>query len=545
MLLTDRPAWNRLCELNADYGARPTLNRANPAVRFEISVGGLTLDYSRQAIDTAIVDALAALADEVDLHSKIVDLYRGAAVNHTEGRAALHTALRSRSEAALEVHGQDIRPAIHNTLNQMAGIAELVEHGRKVQAPDAIHDIISIGIGGSHLGPELVYSALSADCAQGPRLHFVANVDPRALNRVLAVCDPQHTLTIVTSKTFTTQETLSNARAARQWYRDQGIPEAGIQSRFMAITANPQAAHEFGIQSKRILGFWDWVGGRYSLWSSVGLPIVLALGSGCFRRLLAGAETVDRHFIETPWQDNVPALLGLLGIWHVNMLDYSSLAVIPYSERLSLLPAYLQQLDMESNGKRVNRAGEVLPYATGPVIWGTAGTLGQHAYFQHLHQSPQVTPVDLVLPLLPAPGDAIDAQDLLVANCLAQAEAFHHGQGLATTRELLRTQGLSSERIDTLAPHRVFPGRRPVNLIAMERLTPENLGALIAIYEHKVFTQSVLWDINPFDQWGVELGKQIANNIVPCLRKPGALPGKDQSDSLATWIERYRQIRPD
>jgi glucose-6-phosphate isomerase len=542
MKLTECRAWSRLTELHAERATAPssrTDDGAEGRPAFRVTAAGIDLDFSRQAVDEDVLEALGQLAEERDLRARVTALFSGASVNLTEGRAALHTALRSSSSAPLLVAGENIRPQIRASLEQMAAFVELLNSS--TSAESAIRDVVSIGIGGSHLGPELIYEALKAEHAGPIRLHFVANVDPRALSRVLDPLDPLHTLCVITSKTFSTQETLANASAARDWYAGGGLKPEQIAERLVAISAQRAAALAFGIAPNRIFGFWDWVGGRYSLWSSVGLPVAIALGMGTFKRLLAGAEAMDRHFLESPWRDNLPVLLGLIGVWNVNVRGLDTLAVIPYSERLALFTPYLQQLDMESNGKRVDCSGEVLPHATGPVIWGTSGTPGQHAYFQHLHQSPQVTPVDLILPLLPARGDAIERQDLLVANCLAQAEALWQGQDEAATRSLLAARGLPEGELARLTPHRIFPGRRPVNLITLERLTPETLGALIALYEHKVYTQAVLWDINPFDQWGVELGKQIANTVVPELRAPSAAP--IAIPALADIIGEYRRLR--
>ncbi|HAZ61803.1 MAG TPA: glucose-6-phosphate isomerase [Gammaproteobacteria bacterium] len=534
------PAWSRLQQHRERLASAPLDLDATRLELQQIEAAGLTLDFARQGLDEAAVEALAALAEAADLRSAIAAMYSGLHVNQSEDRPALHTALRCSSTATLQVDGEDVRATITAERAQLARMVHSLD--RAAEDATAPLDVVILGIGGSQLGPELVCQALAPVGDPRYTLHFVANVDPHALDRVLPRVDPGRCRFVVVSKTFATMETRTNAEAALAWLeQSKAVPRQAALERFIAITARPAEARAFGVAEPQILTFRDWVGGRYSLWSSVGLPIALQVGLNGFNRLLAGAEAMDRHFREAPWEANLPALAGLLGIWQINLLGRRSHAIVPYSERLSLLPAWLQQLDMESNGKSVTADGEACALATGPVIWGSCGTSGQHAYFQHLHQSTLVTPVDLILPLLPMLGEDLERQDLLVANCLAQAEAFATGLDPEATRQALATCGLDAATLARQLPHRSFSGRRPVNLIVMDRLLPETLGALLAFYEHRTYTQAVIWGINPFDQWGVELGKQIAGSLVTALR--ASTDDLTGTGSVATWVARYRNLR--
>jgi glucose-6-phosphate isomerase len=460
-------------------------------------------------------------------------MFEGRRINITEQRAVLHTALRNRSGQAVRVDGEDVMPGVAEILDRMRGMAERIRSGvARGITGQPFTDIVNIGIGGSDLGPLMVATALRPYWGTGPRAHFVSNVDGAHLAATLAGLDPTTTLFIVSSKTFTTQETLANARAAREWMLTQLAPhgpdETIVEQHFAAVSTNLEATSAFGIAPERVFGFWDWVGGRYSLWSAIGLPIALAAGFEHFEALLGGAYEMDRHFRETPLDRNMPALAALVGIWQENFLDRRTHAVIPYAQDLAHLPAYLQQLDMESNGKRVDRSGAAVGYATGPVIWGAPGTNGQHAFFQHLHQGTQVTPVDFILAANPA--DTFPPQhDLLVANCLAQGEALLRGKTADEVRAEMAAKGVANDEIERLLPHRVFPGNRPSNTILMKRLDPASLGALIAFYEHKVFVQGAVWNINSFDQWGVELGKQLAGGVLGDLQAGAAGEGHDPS----------------
>ncbi len=487
---------------------------------FSVQAPEVFADLSKNRIDTATQRWLLELARECGLEARRDALLRGEVANLTEGRAVLHTALRA-------PRGQGpFSDEVHSVLDAMLAYAECV------RADDAITDIVNIGIGGSDLGPQMVVPALDAFCHHGKRLHFVSNVDGHDITPVLRGLKAQNTLFIIASKTFTTQETMANAEVAKAWFLAQGGTDT--QRHFAATTTNVQAAAAFGISTT--FGFWDWVGGRYSLWSAIGLPIAIAIGADHFRALLAGAHAMDRHFADTPLEHNLPALLGLLDVWYRNFHGFSSRSVAPYHQGLKRFPAYLQQLEMESNGKGVDEAGQPLPFGTSPVVWGEPGTNGQHAYFQMLHQGTDVIPVEFVLvkhPTHPYPG----LHTKLLANGLAQAQALMLGKTAAVAAtEKAPTASATLDRA-VLAQHRSFPGNRPSTTFVLDRLTPASLGALIALYEHRVFTSGVLWGINSFDQWGVELGKALCNNLLPRLDS-GDVSGLDAS--TAALLQRLR-----
>ncbi len=468
-------------------------------------------DLSKNLLDTATLHFLLDLARECGLASARDALLRGDIVNTTEGRAVLHTALRAPRGAG------PFSEDVHSVLDAMLAYAE------QVRADSAITDIVNIGIGGSDLGPQMVVPALDAYTLPTQRLHFVSNVDGHDIAPLLKRLDAKKTLFIVASKTFTTQETLANALAARAWFVAQGGSD--VARHFAATTTNVKAAAEFGISTT--FGFWDWVGGRYSLWSAIGLPIAMAIGAKNFRELLAGAHAMDQHFAHTPLEKNLPVLLGLLDIWYRNFHGFTSRSVAPYHQGLKRLPAYLQQLEMESNGKRVDVAGQPLPYGTSPVVWGEPGTNGQHAYFQMLHQGTDVIPVEFIA-VKKAAHKLADQHQKLLANCLAQSQALMLGK---TAAEALGEKApTASPDVDkaVLAQHRAFPGNRPSRTFVLDALTPRSLGALIALYEHRVFVSGALWGINPFDQWGVELGKALCNQLLPKLAS-GDTSGLDAS----------------
>jgi glucose-6-phosphate isomerase len=477
-------------------------------------------DLSKNRIDTATLHFLLALARECGVAQQRDALLRGEVANLTEGRAVLHTALRAPK-------GQGpFSDEVHGVQDAMLAYAE------QVRADDAITDIVNIGIGGSDLGPQMVVPALDAFCHHGKRLHFVSNVDGHDIVPVLRGLDARRTLFIVASKTFTTQETLANAQVARAWFVAQGGTD--VARHFAAATTNVAAAAAFGITTT--FGFWDWVGGRYSLWSAIGLPIAIAVGATHFRALLAGAHAMDRHFAEAPAAQNLPLLLGLLDVWYRNFHGFTSRSVAPYHQGLKRLPAYLQQLEMESNGKCVAADGSALPYGTSPVVWGEPGTNGQHAYFQMLHQGTDVIPVEFILVKTPTHGHA-ELHTKLLANGLAQAQALMLGKTAAAARsETAPTASATLDR-DVLARHRSFPGNRPSTTFVLERLTPHALGALIALYEHRVFCSGAVWGINSFDQWGVELGKALAGDLLPRLTS-GDVSGLDAS--TAGLLQRVR-----
>lgn len=492
---------------------------------FSLQASGLFMDYSKQRVTDETMKRLFQLAHDAGLEDATRACLSGEKINHTENRAALHSALRSDAEC-IEVEGENIMPAVRDVLGRMEDFAGRVRSGEwRGATGKRITDVVNIGIGGSDLGPRMVCQALK-DFQDGPRCHFVANVDAAELDGVLQQIDPATTLFIVTSKTFTTAETMANAASASDWLVSELGPDA-IEKHFVAVSTNRKAVEKFGIDPTNMFGFWDWVGGRYSLWSAVGLSIALAVGMSGFRALLAGAREMDTHFSQAPVQQNMPVILGLLGIWNSNFLGRNGHVVAPYCHHLARLPAWLQQLEMESNGKSVDNAGALVDYSTTPALWGDVGTNAQHAFFQMLHQGPQWLPVDFILPLQ-ASHHYQDQQRMLVANCLAQSAALMRGKTADEVRLELLAQGLAGEQLEQAIPHRVFSGNRPSTTITMPALTPRTLGAVLALYEHKVLVQSVIWNINAFDQWGVELGKSLANQVLTSLQS-GDSSGLDAS----------------
>ena len=512
-------AWQALAAHHAS-GASLDLRRLfdeDPARfdKFSVSHGGVLLDYSKNFVTADTMRLLATLAHERGLPAEIKRLFAGEKINATEGRAALHTALRS--DHALTIDGRDIAAEVKAGLAKMRQFSEGVRSGKlQGAAGRPFTDVVNIGIGGSHLGPELACEALEPYSTGSPRVHFSSNVDGAQISRLLATLDAETTLFIVASKTFTTQETTVNALSAREWLTAKLGKAERASLHFAAVTASPDKAVAAGIAPDRIFAFWDWVGGRYSLWSAVGLPIALAVGMGRFEELLAGARGMDGHFSSTPLEFNMPAILGLLEVWYVNFCGARTRAVLPYDQRLALLPDYLQQLEMESSGKSVMRDGATVDHATAPITWGGPGTNGQHAFFQLLHQGTQLVPADFIACCKPH-HKLPRHHDILLANFFAQTEALLRGRNADDVRREMESRGAGPDEIARLAPHRLCPGNRPSTSIMLSELTPRTLGALIALYEHKVFVQSVIWNINPFDQWGVELGKQLADRILPEL----------------------------
>ncbi|TFW06042.1 glucose-6-phosphate isomerase [Oxalobacteraceae bacterium OM1] len=487
--------------------------------RFSVEGGGLFLDYSKNRINESTMRLLTALAREVGLEKRRDAMFAGEKINSTEHRAVLHTALRAPAMATIEVDGQNVMPEVHRVLEQMRGFSDRVRSGQwQGYSGKAITDVVNIGIGGSDLGPEMVCRALRPFTHPRLTMHFVSNVDGHDLDAVLSKVNPETTLFIVASKTFTTIETMMNARSARDWFVSRR-GEQDLPKHFVAVSTNAKAVQDFGIDTQNMFPFWDWVGGRYSVWSAIGLPVAVAVGFDRFTEFLAGAHGMDEHFRTAPIESNMPAILGLLGVWYRNYFGTSSVSIAPYHQDLSAFAAYLQQLEMESNGKRVSRDGDLLDVATCPVIWGDVGTNGQHAYFQLMHQGTDVIPVDFIAALKPNHGLAAH-HPVLLANCFAQAKAFMRGKTADEVRSEMAQQGVPADEIDALVPHRTFPGNRPSNMILMESLTPATLGALIALYEHKTFTQGVVWGVNSFDQWGVELGKVLAKSIEASITGP-------------------------
>jgi glucose-6-phosphate isomerase len=514
--LSDTPAYHALAAHFADIGeAQMRAMFAQESGRFErfsVETAGLLLDYSKNRIDADTMRLLLQLARERKVEEKRDAMFTGEKINSTEHRAVLHTALRMPRNASLMVDGQDAIKEVHAVLDHIAGFTERVRSGQWVgHTGKAITDVVNIGIGGSDLGPEMVCRALRPYVHPRMRFHFVSNVDGHDMDAVLSQLNRETTLFIVASKTFTTRETMMNAQTARSWFL-QNADAAGLPKHFVAVSTNTNAVREFGIDPENMFPFWDWVGGRYSIWSAIGLPVALAIGFEEFNSFLGGAHAMDEHFQTAPLESNMPVILGMLGVWYRNFFNCASISIAPYHQDLSQFPAYLQQLEMESNGKRVTRDGTPVDVATCPVVWGDVGTNGQHAYFQLLHQGTDVTPVDFIAALKPS-HDLAGHHTVLLANCFAQSEAFMRGKNADEVRADLHVQKMNADEIEELIPHRTFPGNRPSNTILMDELTPYTLGALIVLYEHKVFVQGAIWDINSFDQWGVELGKVLAKNI--------------------------------
>lgn len=507
---------------------------------FTLKSGDLLLDYSKNRITKETVEKLLALAESVNIPDWIERMFSGEAINNTEGRAVLHTALRNRNNVPVMVDGKDVMPAVNAVLAQMKNFCQQVHSGEWLgYSGKKITDIVNIGIGGSDLGPAMICDALEPYGIEGISVHFVSNVDGTDLSTTLENLNQETTLFVVASKTFTTQETLTNAQSARSWFL-KTAQQADVAKHFVAVSTNAQAVTEFGIDAANMFEIWDWVGGRYSLWSAIGLPIALYVGMDNFERLLDGGHEMDNHFRNQPLSENMPVIMGLLGVWYINFFGAHTHAIVPYDHSLARFPNHMQQLDMESNGKVTNREGHRISYRTGPVIWGTPGTNGQHAYFQLIHQGTQLIPVDFVLPVNSHYPEC-DHQSILLANGLAQSEALMKGKNAEEVRIELAAEGYEGKALEALLPHKVFPGNRPSNTLIVPKLTPEMLGQLVALYEHKVFVQGVIWNINSFDQWGVELGKQLAKAILPDLQNGAEISAHDSSTT--NLIKLIRSLR--
>ncbi|MEW2044845.1 glucose-6-phosphate isomerase [Streptomyces sp. NPDC005476] len=542
--LDQRPEWTALKDHRTRWQAHlRELFAADPgrAERYVVRVGDLRIDYSKNLVTDETLALLRELAVATDVFGLRDAMFRGERINVTEDRAVLHTALRAPADAVVEVaggNGENVVPQVHAVLDRMAGFAERVRSGEWTgYTGRRIRNVVNIGIGGSDLGPAMAYEALRAYTDRSLTVRFVSNIDGADLHEAVHDLDPAETLFVVASKTFTTIETITNATSARSWLlqRFDG-EEKAVAKHFVALSTNAEKVAEFGIDTANMFEFWDWVGGRYSFDSAIGLSLMIAIGPERFRELLDGFRTVDDHFRNAPAEANAPLLLGLLGIWYGNFFDAQSQAVLPYSHYLSKFTAYLQQLDMESNGKSVDREGRPVQWQTGPVVWGTPGTNGQHAYYQLIHQGTKLIPADLIgfaRPVDELSGELKAQHDLLMANMFAQGQALAFGK----TAEEVRAEGVPEEQV---AP-RTFPGNRPTTTILAPQLTPSVLGQLIALYEHKVFVQGAVWDIDSFDQWGVELGKVLAKRIEPALTRGDEVPGLDPSTT--TLVAAYRELR--
>ena len=545
--LTELPSWKALWShftRARDWHMRG-LFEADPqrAEKFWLEQSGLRLDYSKNRITHQTMTLLLQLAREAGVPERIRAMFAGERINTTEQRAAFHIALRNRSGQPMSIDGEDVMPKVLGVLERMARFSDAVRNGEWLgYTQQPITDIVNIGIGGSDLGSLMVCQALKAHAHPRLSMHFVSNVDSSQLKETLRRVHAETTLFIIESKTFTTHETLTNAHTARDWFVHRARDPSAVARHFVAVSTNRKAVGEFGIDPANMFEFWDWVGGRYSLWSAIGLPIMLYLGEKNFLDLLAGAHSMDQHFRDTPLENNLPVVLGLLGIWYINFFGAGSHVIAPYDQYLHRLPAFIQQLDMESNGKRTTLDGRLVDYETAPIIWGETGINGQHAFFQLLHQGTHISPIDFIASL-DGRGSLPGHHEILMANMFAQSEAFMRGRNADEVRAELQAQGLDAAAIERLLPYKVFDGNRPSNTLLLERLDPFCLGALVALYEHKIFVQGIVWDINSFDQWGVELGKQLAHTILAELE--GRTPPQPHDASTKRLIQLYLQSNRD
>jgi glucose-6-phosphate isomerase len=521
--LVQSPAWQALTAHQTKISQRTMremfCDDSKRFDKFSLQFKGLLLDYSKNLITAETLTLLLNLARQSKLDDWITRMFNGDKINTSEQRAALHTALRAPRDTSVYVDGKDVVPDVHRVLDHIRHFSEAVRNETFCgHTGKPFRDVVNIGIGGSALGPLMVSEALKPYGSAQLNVHFVSNVDATDLAETLKRLDPETTLFIISSKTFTTLETLTNANSARDWLVKHLGADEVVGKHFVAVSTNLAETSKFGINPENVFEFWDWVGGRYSLWSAIGLPIALYIGINNFECLLAGAHAMDKHFRETPLERNMPVILGMLGIWYTNFFGAASYAILPYDQYLQHFPAYLQQLEMESNGKRVDRNGQLVDYATSMVIWGEPGTNGQHSFYQLLHQGTRMVPADFLAPIT-SHNPIGEHHSILLANCFAQTEALMLGKTTAEARAELEVQGLSGKALEALLPYKIFPGNRPTNTLLFDLLDPYTMGMLVALYEHKVFVQSVIWDINAFDQWGVEFGKQLAGKLLPELQR--------------------------
>jgi glucose-6-phosphate isomerase len=541
--LTESAAWKAL---QKEHAAVSQLHLrqlfATDPKRFEnfsLKACDILLDYSKNRVTEETMRLLFDLARQADVKGWTAKMFTGERINVTEKRAVLHVALRNRSDRPIHVDGKDVMPEVNAVLEKMAEFAEKIRGGAwKGYTGKTMTDIINIGIGGSDLGPVMVTEALKPYSLRNLRLHFVSNVDGTHIAETLRALDRETALFIISSKTFTTQETLTNAHTARRWFLDAAKQESAIAKHFVAVSTNGTEVGKFGIDTANMFEFWDWVGGRYSLWSAIGLSIMLSIGPQNFAELLAGGHAMDEHFRTAELEKNLPVILGLLGIWYDNFFGAQTHAILPYDQYLHRFAAYFQQGDMESNGKSIRRDGRPVDYSTGPVIWGEPGTNGQHAFYQLIHQGTKLIPCDFLAPL-ESHNPLGEHHRILLSNFFAQTEALMRGKTAEEVRAELKKSGLSGADLEALLPHKVFEGNRPTNSMLFPKLTPRVLGSLIAMYEHKIFVQGIIWNINSYDQWGVELGKQLAKAILPELSAPGPVTGHDSSTN--GLINYYKQ----
>jgi glucose-6-phosphate isomerase len=548
--LTRSPAWQALqTHFNQIKDTPMRALFAEDGQRFErysVSAGDLFLDYSKNRINDDTLKLLLDLARQAQLPEWIGRMFSGEKINFTEKRPVLHVALRNRSNRPILVDGEDVMPEVNRVLGKVREFSEAVRSGRwKGYTDKPITDIVNIGIGGSDLGPVMVTEALKPYGKSGLKMHFVSNVDGTHLVETLRQLDSETTLFIVASKTFTTQETLTNANSAREWFLRSAQSSSAVAKHFVALSTNVREVTRFGIDPKNMFEFWDWVGGRYSLWSAIGLSIAIYIGMEHFEELLAGGHDMDEHFRTAPLEQNMPVIMGMLGVWYNNFFGAQTHAILPYDQYMHRFPAYFQQGDMESNGKHVRRDGDLTDYSTGPVIWGEPGTNGQHAFYQLIHQGTKLVPADFIAPM-ETHNPLGTHHRILLSNVFAQTEALMKGKTTDEARTELEQQGLTGDALEQLLPHKTFEGNKPTNSILLPRLTPRTLGQLIALYEHKIFTQGIIWDINSFDQWGVELGKQLAKAILPELADDKPVTGHDSStNGLINHYKQYLAAKTD
>ena len=509
--------------------------------RYSLQFEDMLLDYSKNRVTDETMRLLFALAAQAELKPWTERLFTGERINITEDRAVLHVALRNRSNRPILVDGRDVMPEVNRVLQHMREFSDAIRSGSwKGYSGKAISDVVNIGIGGSDLGPVMVTEALKPYGKPGLRVHFVSNIDGTHIAETVKHLNPETTLFIVASKTFTTQETITNAQTARSWLLESAKDPAAVAKHFVALSTNAKAVTKFGIKTDNMFEFWDWVGGRYSLWSAIGLPIMVFIGPDNFDALLEGGHAMDEHFRVAPVEKNLPAILGLLGVWYNNFFGAQTHAILPYDQYMHRFPAYFQQGDMESNGKGVTRDGTAAETSTGPVIWGEPGTNGQHAFYQLIHQGTKLVPADFIAPVR-SHNPIGEHHEILLSNFFAQTEALMKGKTEAEVRAELEAQGITGVAQDRLTAHKVFTGNRPTNSIFLKKVTPRSLGSLIALYEHKIFTQGIIWNINSFDQWGVELGKQLAKAILPELE--GGMKVKTHDSSTNGLINHYKANR--
>jgi len=501
----------------------------------------ILFDYSKNIITDATLDMLLKLADECRLKDAIAAMFDGEKINRTENRAVLHVALRNYSDQSFLIDGEDVMPEVRSTRQKMQAFCQKIHSGEwKGYTGKKIKNIVNVGIGGSDLGPVMVTEALKPYWIEGMQAYFVSNVDGTQMVETLKKLNPEETLFTIASKTFTTQETMTNAHTARAWFLKSAVDEKYVAQHFVALSTNETGVRKFGIAVENMFPFWDWVGGRYSLWSSIGLSIALTIGYDNFEKLLKGAEATDKHFRDTDFSENIPVIMGLIGLWYTNFWNAKTEAILPYDQYMHRFPAYFQQGNMESNGKHTDRDGNVVSYSTGPIVWGEPGTNGQHAFYQLIHQGTHLIPCDFIVPAI-SHNPVGEHHMILVSNFLAQTEALMNGKTAGQVVEELKSTGMDDEQIHKLTPFKVFTGNKPTNSFLLKEVTPFSLGVLIAFYEHKIFTQGVIWNIFSFDQWGVELGKQLANNVLPELKNEATIISHDAStNGLINLYKKWR-----